>query len=118
MRYEGNDRYQFQPRRVKALRWLRWKPWYALRLAWDAAKWACLGCPILHRMEDVGVVFYPGSRPGTLRMLGTMNMGMADYRMGAYWSVEEVFAAVRARREPPPAGPLPRPTGSGDTIHE
>ena len=86
MKYEGNARYQFQPRHVKAMRWLRYMPLGWIKASLSIASWLATGAqisePFTNRREVAAHIIM-------------CHRSMAAMNMGAYSSVQEVIAKLR-----------------------
>lgn len=94
MRYEGIDRYQFQPWHIKAMRWIIWKPLYALL----AIYWIVRGCRT--QFPDCDISYWE------------IALSCADNRMGHYWTHEEMNALFSgAFDEEEPDSPPPEEPG-------
>lgn len=90
MKYEGKDRYQFQPWYVKAYRWLRYKPggWlYVLRIS---AIWLSHGLSMSAEMR-----MYFKTRRNYIAHVLMVGDSRAAMNMGHYWTHQEVIAELR-----------------------
>ncbi len=91
----SDNRYQYQNRAVKLGRWLRYRPWSLVKFGWWFAGWVLKGAPRF----DFGSV--PGEIPDTLtrgeslEMIWTCMKSEAQYKMGWYYTSEEVLANLR-----------------------
>ena len=82
------DRYQFQPRLVKLLRWLRCMPTVPLHFSKHVLQWLRQGAP---------KSLYSGQRGGrwkVLKIFWQIEKSMAQHRMGHWWYVEEVITEL------------------------
>ena len=87
-----DDRYQFQNRFIKVCRWLRWKPWYALKSLWAMFMWNWNGAriPDFERRWFRTKWSYP-------KHIWTLSMSLADIKMKHMWTLEEVINDVRSK---------------------
>lgn len=90
-----DDRYQNQNFIVRAYRWLRWKPAYAILASYRVARWALRGCkPITWDTPDEDG--WPvETRRSTLECIWGTTMGTASIRMKHYYTLEEVLGDLR-----------------------
>jgi len=84
----SDDRYQFQPLYVRAYRWLRWKPMYCIVALVSIIRWLAGGAKVddgisLDRFEVIGNIW-------------TCKMSSACFRMGHWYTTEEVFKELGA----------------------
>lgn len=88
--YTGRGRYQFQPWYVKAYRWVRWRPVFALRAIVNTLHWLITGARI---QRPVAGVLYR-SRWAYLRGIWEINKSLAEYNMGAWKTLDECLAEI------------------------
>lgn len=93
MSYDGNNRYQFQPRWIKCLRWIRHRPWSLMRFAYCMAWWACHGFPDNHWGNDV----HPG-RLDAINHYWTICKSVAQYKMGHWFTLDECKAELNGKQ--------------------
>lgn len=84
-----DNRYQFQPRHVRAYRWLRWRPWYVLIGLYWTARWLARGAPLHDRR-------WTPTRWSCLKQLWRINKGSAQVKMGHYVTHEELIRELKA----------------------
>jgi hypothetical protein len=92
-KYEGNDRYQFQPRWVKAYRQVRYRPKWFLYSVGKLLVWLACGA----RKGD-GWPF--GTRHAVAAFIWTEGRSLAAMDMGHYWSHQEMIEELRGRCKP------------------
>jgi len=92
----NDNRYQFQPPHIKAYRWLRYVPCYALIGVWRVFLWALRGMPI--PPEARSSVSAPSDG---VRLIWRYTMSEAGDRMGKWQTYWEAMAELRARSESP-----------------
>ena len=87
-----DDRYQFQPYRVRVVRWCIYKPLWALFAVSRIFLWVMKGMPRLkyYDWEDDSV-FTEETRWDTFIALWSVSMARADISMGHYYTTQEVF---------------------------
>jgi len=74
--------YERQTRLIRAYRWCRWVPWFALQAAVCLAGWVLGGCPT--KIEPR----YTKWR--LVKATWRMHMSLAEYHMGASVSLDEL----------------------------
>ena len=93
-----DSRYQFQGRLVKFGRWLRYRPWSIVKFGWWFASWVLKGAP---RFDfgtiptDFGEVHDIMTRRETIDLIWTCMKSEAQYKMGWYYTSEEVLGKLR-----------------------
>lgn len=85
-----DSRYQFQPWPIKAYRWLRWRPYYALRAYLSLAWWFCRGAHIL----DQWLPYLPTRRAYAEHILA-MSRSFAAMKMQDFSTTEELLGSLR-----------------------
>lgn len=92
-----DNRYQFQSRWVKCARWLRYRPLGLIVFGWWIARWAMAGLkPLDFSCEDDKWIMTRGE---TLEHYWTIRKSMDQFKMGWYYTSEEVFADLRGERK-------------------
>ena len=71
---EDKDRYQNQPRWIKIVRWVRWKPWFALRASIDILRYRRFSFDC----EDCEISIW------------SLRMSEAEMRTGHYFTMDEI----------------------------
>lgn len=93
-----DNRYQFQSRPVKAIRWLRHKPVSWVVFIWRLLVWARYGCqPVVWTLPGE----FPEHRETrweTACSIWGQVKSMCEYRMGHYYTSKEFLAELRAGR--------------------
>jgi hypothetical protein len=81
-----DNRYQFQPGYIKVYRWLRWRPYWALKATWVILRWLASGA----RVHEDG---FPceRSRRWYAKFLWTIHRSLAECSMRHVWTMEEVM---------------------------
>jgi hypothetical protein len=79
------NQYQEQCRFVKFYRWLRWKPWYALRAAFVLFCWLISGAYLPVNEE------WSPDRRAFAKHLWTIHMSRADLKMQHYYMIDEIL---------------------------
>jgi hypothetical protein len=86
-----DNRYQHQPRHIKLYRWLRWRPYWAIKATWVILKWLLSGARI---SEDY---YWCKSRWGHVKFLWRIHRSLADCSMRHIFTMEEVMQHLRLR---------------------
>ena len=91
----ADNRYQYQNRAVKFGRWLRYRPWSLVKFVWWFAGWLLKGAPRFDFGNVPGEIPDTLTRGETLEMIWTCMKSEAQYKMGWYYTSEEVLADLR-----------------------
>jgi hypothetical protein len=102
-----DNRYQHQPRHIKLYRWLRWRPYWALKAAWVILKWVLSGARISYEEQ-----FWCMTRWSYVKFLWRIHRSLADCSMRHIFTMEEVISDLRLRI----AGPTHSGTKTTDPL--
>ena len=95
MRYEEEQRWQFQPFHVKVYRWFRYifPAWFVL--AWKVMLWLLQGAPRCDLSEE-GDEWVMG-RWRTLGLIKSCTLGIAECNAGHWYTTEEVMSNLEEK---------------------
>lgn len=79
------NRYQYQSKFIKSLRWLKWKPLYSLIAIWYILWWLCKGASFY---------WFP-NRGSFLKHIWCCYQSLASMKMQHYYTIDEVFNDCR-----------------------
>ena len=95
-KYEGKDRWQFQPRYVKIYRWWRYifPAWFVF--LYRIASWVICGAQQMDIGDDV-IPRWKISRKETFGLIRRATFGMAQVRAGRYVTSDELTQNLKDR---------------------
>lgn len=85
----NDTRYQHQPWYIKTYRWLRWRPWYWVKVWFVITGWAIRGAKPLRWGEGENAFGF--DRWHSIEHFLIMYKGLAECKMQHYYTTEEVF---------------------------
>jgi hypothetical protein len=90
-----DDRYQFQNRVVKTLRWLRWRPLYMAIGAWRLVRWTICGCHRIFIPANGEFLGWSESRLETAATIWSVSRSECQMKMKHYRTCDEILADLR-----------------------
>lgn len=87
-----DNRYQFQPRYIKVYRWLRWRPYWALRATWVILRWVLSGARLYVKEPP-----WCMTRWSYVKFIWGIHRSLAECSMRHLYTMEEVMQRVRAK---------------------